>query len=227
MKTTSRMTAMPRLVSVGALAFTVAAALTLTPVLTGGSLCGDKAFAHPGNGNGGGNGNGNGGGNGNGNGGGNGNGDGDGNGNGHAAAGPGTGVGASVGAASASTGSPSSQGSIASMLGALNAAHASKTALSHAHPTSRVGRIAAYSRAVSAAEHSVDVAEANLAAARAALAKDPTNPSLQMAVTQDQANLAAARRTLSRTEFTFARAASNKSVTPTVISALNGLLGIR
>jgi hypothetical protein len=50
----------------GALAFAVAAALTLTPVLTGGSLCGDKAFAHPGNGNGGGNGNGNGGGNGNG-----------------------------------------------------------------------------------------------------------------------------------------------------------------
>jgi hypothetical protein len=220
---TSRMTAMPQLVSVGALAFTVAAALTLTPVLTGGSLCGDKAFAHPGNGNG------NGGGNGNGDGGGNGNGDGggNGNGNGHAAVGPGTGVGASVGAASASMGSPSSRGSIASMLGALNAAHASKTALSHAHPTSRVGRIAAYSRAVSAAEHSVDVAEANLAAARAALAKDPTNPSLQMAVTQDQTSLAAARRTLSRTEFTFARAASNKSVTPTVISALNGLLGIR
>jgi hypothetical protein len=218
---TARMTAMPQLVSVGALAFTVAAALTLTPVLTGGSLCGDKAFAHPGNGNG------NGGGNGNGDGGGNGNGDGGGNGNGHAAVGPGTGGGASVGAASASMGSPSSRGSIASMLGALNAAHASKTALSHAHPTSRVGRIAAYSRAVSATEHSVDVAEANLAAARAALAKDPTNPSLQMAVTQDQTNLAAARRTLSRTEFTFARAASNKSVTPTVISALNGLLGIR
>ena len=189
---TSRMTAIPQLASVGALAFTVAAALTLTPVLTGGSLCGDKAFAHPGNGNG----NGNGGGNGNGNGGGNGNGDGDGNGNGngHAAVGPGTGVGASVGAVGASMGSPSNQGSIASMLGALNAAHASKTALSHAHPTSRVGRIAAYSRAVSAAEHSVDVAAANLAAAKAALAKDPTNPSLQMAVTQDQANLAAARR---------------------------------
>jgi hypothetical protein len=109
----------------------------------------------------------------------------------------------------------------------LNAAHASKTALAHAHPTSRVGRIAAYSKAVSVAEHSVEVAAANLAAARAALAKDPTNASLQMAVTQDQANLAAARRNLSRTEFTFARAASNKSVTPTVISALNGLLGIR
>jgi hypothetical protein len=113
------------------------------------------------------------------------------------------------------------------MLGALNAAHASKTALSHAHPTSRVGRIAAYSKAVSAAEHNVNVAAANLAAARAALAKDPANPSLQMAVTQDRANLAAVRRNLSRTEFTFARAAANKSVTPTVISALNGLLGIR
>jgi hypothetical protein len=201
----------------GALAFIVSGALTLAPVLMGGSLGGDKAFAHPGNGNGGGNGNGNGGGNGNG--------DGDGNGNGHAAVG--TGVGGNVGAVSGSTASPTSEGSIASMLGALNAAHASKTALSHAHPTSRVGRIAAYSRAVSAAERSVNVAVANLAAAKAALAKDPTNPSLQMAVTQDQANLAAARRTLSRTEFSFARAASNKSVTPTVISALNGLLGIR
>jgi hypothetical protein len=77
-------------------------------------------------------------------------------------------TGLSGGLVIASTGSPSSR---------------SKTALSHAHPTSRVGRIAAYSRAVSATEHSVDVAEANLAAARAALAKDPTNPSLQMAVT--------------------------------------------
>jgi hypothetical protein len=204
---TSRMTAMP------ALAFTVVAALTLTPVLTGVTLCGDKALAHPGNGNGGGNGGGNG--------------NGDGGGNGHAAVGPGAGVGASVGAVSASMGPPSSQGSIASMLGALNAAHASKTALSHAHPTSRVGRIAAYSKAVSAAEHSVPVAAANLAAATAAPAKDPNNPSLQMAVTLDQANLAAARTTLSRTEFTLARAASNKSVTSTLISALNGLLGIR
>jgi hypothetical protein len=113
------------------------------------------------------------------------------------------------------------------MLGALNAAHASKTALAHANRGSRVGRIAAYNLAVSKADQSVDVAQANLAAARQALAMNPTNPALQAAVTQDQATLAAARKTLTRTEFTFARRAANKSVTPTVISALNGLLGIR
>ena len=32
---------------------------------------------------------------------------------------------------------------------------------------------------------------------------------------------------LTNTEMTYARLAANKSVTPTVISALNGLLGIR
>jgi hypothetical protein len=191
------------------LAFTVVAAVGLSPILTGGSLGGDEAFAHPGNGNGGGSGNGDGGGNGDGNGGG----------HGHATVGVSAGVGASEGS--------SARGSVSSALGALNAAHASRTALSHANPHSRVGRIAAYSRAVSAAEQGVDTAAANLAAAKAALAKDPTNTSLQAAVTQDQAKLAAARRTLTRTEFTFARAAANKSVTSAVISALNSLLGIR
>ena len=136
---TSQMIATSRVVRNGAVAFTVVAALGIAPILTAGNIGGDQAFAHPGNGNG------NGGGNGNGNGGG----------NGHAAVGASAGVGASEG--------PSGhEGSLASMLGGLNAAHASKTALSHANPRSRVGRIAAYSKAVSAAEQSVDTAAANL-----------------------------------------------------------------
>jgi hypothetical protein len=98
------------------------------------------------------------------------------------------------------------------MLGALNAAHASKTALSHANRGSRVGRIAAYNTAVTKAE-------ANLDAAQATFAMNPT--------TANMAKVIAARKTLTRTEFTFARRAANKSVTPTVIGALNGLLGIR
>ena len=91
---------------------------------------------------------------------------------------------------------------------ALNAAHASKTALTHANPHSRVGKIAAYSKAVSRAEASLD-------AALAAFAINPTPA--------NKAAVIAARKTLTQTEFTFARRAANKSVTPTVISALNGL----
>ena len=215
------------------LMFAAAAALAAAPALTAGVFGDDPAFAHPGNGNGGGNGDGPGGGNGNGPGGGNGNGpggDGDGPSGGNGHANMGAPAAASIGASPASvtaSAPPGTQGSIASMLGALNAAHASKTALAHANRSSRVGRIAAYNAAVSKAEQSVDVAQANLAAARQALAMNPTNPALQAAVTQDQATLAAARKTFTRTEFTFARRAANKSVTPTVISALNGLLGIR
>ena len=41
-----------------------------------------------------------------------------------------------------------SQGSVSSQLGDLNAAHASKTALSHANPHSMVGKIAAYKATV-------------------------------------------------------------------------------
>ena len=116
------------------LAIVVLGALELSPILTAGNLGFDTASAHPGGGAGGGGGGGPGGG-----GGGPGAGGGDG-GNGHAAVGVGVGVSASAGA--------NSQGSVSSQLGNLNAAHASKTALSHANPHSMVGKIAAYKAAV-------------------------------------------------------------------------------
>ncbi len=53
-----------------------------------------------------------------------------------------------------------SQGSTASSLGALNGAHASDTALAHASPNSRVGRIAAY-RDAAATEAAINDALAN------------------------------------------------------------------
>ncbi len=93
-----------------------------------------KAFA-AGNGNGGGNGNGHGGGNGNGNAGGNGNDNGNAGGNSNASG----------------NAHPDNHGAVASSLGALNAAHASSTALANAAPNSRVGRIATYRNASAAA----------------------------------------------------------------------------
>jgi EF hand len=69
-------------------------------------------------------------------------------------------------------------GAEASSLGALNAAHASETALAHASPTSRVGKIAAYKEAELAAqdaEQAVADAEAALADAEAAFDAADTN----------------------------------------------------
>ena len=90
------------------------------------------------------------GGTGNGNGGGNGNGNGNGN---------------------ASAGAAPNHGAVASALGALNAAHASATALANASPNSRVGKIAAYqSTAAAAALAATNAATADsIAAAAAAL----------------------------------------------------------
>jgi hypothetical protein len=61
-------------------------------------------------------------------------------------------------------------GSSASKLGALNAAHASDTALAHANPNSRVGKIAAYKEAELAAK----TAAADAAAADQAVADAQT-----------------------------------------------------
>ncbi len=83
-----------------------------------------------------------------------------------------------------------SHGSVASSLGALNAAHASDTAFAHANPTkSRVGRIAAYRDAALAAQTADQAAadaQANLDAANQAVT-DGTQ-----AVTDAQAALDAA-----------------------------------
>jgi hypothetical protein len=93
------------------------------------------------------------------------------------------------------------------MLGALNAAHASKSALSHANPNSMVGKIAAYNQA-----------RAVLADDEAALANNTTNMALQAKVTLDEAKLTA-------TENTLAQARHVATLTPAMITALNSLLG--
>jgi hypothetical protein len=106
----------------------------------------NEAFAKGGNGSGGGGGNGPG--NGAGNGGGNGNGGGP---SASASAGPGNGHGNSNGhgEGTASIGFGGENGDAdASVIGSLNAAHASPNALAHASRNSRVGAIAAYSEAV-------------------------------------------------------------------------------
>ena len=134
-----------RITKIGLLAAIAAATLALSPVLTEAPLGVGQAFAHPGNGNGNG---------------------GNGNGNGHA---PG-GAGGGDGDGGASGIGPSNHGVVNSSLGALNAAHASKTALSHANPRSRVGKIAAYDRAVDTHKSTA----AQLAAAQAAANKTVT-----------------------------------------------------
>jgi hypothetical protein len=59
----------------------------------------------------------------------------------------------------------STQGSVASQLGALNAAHASKNGFAHANPHSRVGKIATYARLNATSPTSVQTMNALNAAA--------------------------------------------------------------
>lgn len=88
------------------------------------------------------------------------------------------------------------EGNIASKLGALNAAHASPTALSHASSTSEVGKIAAYANAMNAYSAAVSTNEPQKA-----------NEALESAAQ----SLAAA---------------SNKAVTTSTVDALNSQLGL-
>jgi hypothetical protein len=73
----------------------------------------------------------------------------------------------SVSAATADEGgvNATTQGSLSSQLGGLNAAHASKAALSHANPRSRVGRIATYAHLNATAPSSTNTVNALNAAA--------------------------------------------------------------
>ena len=96
-------------------------------------------------------------------------------------------------------GSTVSHGSLASALGALNAVHASPTAMAHAAPTSTVGMIGAY--------HSAMVT---------ALAMPSTTPTQ---IAARNAAIAAARSSL------LAQAA-NKSLTPSVVTAVDQRLGL-
>jgi hypothetical protein len=89
--------------------------------------------------------------------------------------------------------------SIASALGALNASHASPTALSHAAPNSQVGKIAAYDKAMVAAINMPSATPAQIAARQAAIADAR---STQLA------------------------AASNKSLTPAVVAQVDKNLGL-
>jgi hypothetical protein len=139
-------------------------------------------------------------------------------------------------------------------LGALNAAHASETALANASPNSRVGKIAAYKKAelaakaatadAAAADQKVADAQAALDGALAANADmDPMNdvdPATIDGLTQDVANAEAAAATADASAQTAqddADAAlvnaSNKDITDEdgnvfsdVRDAVNGLLGI-
>jgi hypothetical protein len=85
-------------------------------------------------------------------------------------------------AISAKTKTKTNHGSVASELGALNAAHASAQAFADAAPTSRVGRIAAYATQAAAtaalndAIGNLTLAEQNLATAQAALADPLADP---------------------------------------------------
>jgi hypothetical protein len=87
---------------------------------------------------------------------------------------------------------------MASALGALNAVHASSTALAHAAPGSKVGQIAAYDNAMLAALAMPGDTPAQVAARNAAIA--------------------AARAQLA--------AATNKTLTPDVVAAVDNRLGL-
>lgn len=87
-----------------------------------------------------------------------------------ASAGPGNGAAASAAAGSnghqnAVSVTAATQGNMSSQLGALNAAHASKSAFAHASPHSRVGKIAAYAKANATSPNSATTVAALAAAA--------------------------------------------------------------
>jgi len=152
-------------------------------------------------------------------------------------------------------GQSDSHGSVASSLGALNAAHASDTALAHASPNSRVGRIAAYRDAALAAQDAAAAAagadqavtdaqtayDAAFAAADTNLdgvvdANDTPTPEQQDALTAAETALADAQAAAATVDqaATDAQAAAdtaladaaNKPVTDQVVDAVNDLLGI-
>jgi hypothetical protein len=178
-----------------------------------------------------GNGNGNGGDHGNSNGGGNGNANGGNHGNANGAGNAGGDTGNSASASSKNSGEDDAfdgeddgtgpgQGSVASSLGALNAAHASTTALNNAAPNSRVGKIAAFKEAgtianeVDAAEDVVNDPNATPEAKAQAQAfldsVDPVDP-VGVARANEQATL---------------DAAANKTVTDQVMDRVRDLLGL-
>ena len=132
-------------------------------------------------------------------------------------------------------------------LGALNAAHASPTALAHASSKSIVGAIAAYKSAmitaqadvskyttlVSQDQAAVAAAQANLTALQASKTSTATQISdaqaqltaAQQQLASDQAQLAAAQAEITSAQNTLA-SSSNKQLTPDAITRINALLGL-
>jgi hypothetical protein len=170
--------------------------------------------------------------NGNGNGGGHGNGNGDGHGNGNANGHDKT---ASAKSNASDDGSfdDDDDTASASELGALNAAHASPTALANASPNSRVGKIAAYKEAAVEAianDPAVADAQADLDAAKAAALADSVVTSDEQAeIDALEADLAATKHAaiVSDDESMAALdAAANKPITDRVIDTVNDMLGI-
>ena len=106
----------------------------------------------------------------------------------------------------------------ANLLGSLNAAHASSTALAHASPKSMVGAIAAYKTAVSKAEAQLQIDQAQLAADLKAGAPQATINADNQAIANDNLAILAAQNTLALR--------ANKPLTPAVVAQLNTLLGL-
>src|SRR5262249_59359811 len=105
----------------------------------------------------------------------------------------------------------------ASALGALNASHASATALAHASPNSEVGKIAAYKQALTTVLSNNQV---DLTAYETALQSDPdcTQSACLAARAQVTADLATVDADL--------KAAANKPITTAVVTAVDTNLGL-
>ena len=202
----------------------IASLLAAAPIFSGPALSPGWAVAHAASGGNGGGNNGGGGGNGGGNNGGNGGNNGGNSGNngnaGNSNAGNsngaansaeqasrGNGNGGKSGGTSAGGGNAkghagekgtASSGQMSSALGALNAAHASPNALNHASSNSRVGHIATYDKAMVTA-----------------LAMPTNTP---VAIAAQTAAISAARTQLA--------ASSNKTLTPEVVTKVDGYLGL-
>ena len=117
----------------------------------------------------------------------------------HGASNNASGQGSSSSAGRGNANAPAGSGAIASALGALNAAHASPSAMANAAPNSQVGKMAAYDRAM--------IAAINM-------------PS------QTPAQIAARTQAISNARSTQLAAASNKALSSAVVARVDELLGL-
>jgi hypothetical protein len=106
---------------------------------------------------------------------------------------------------------PYIEGGTASSLGALNAAHASRAALTHAAANSRVGRIATYEKVVRAEN---------------TLANPNATPAQKQAAQAYLNSLGLGQMSAQQAERTALARAANKPITQQVIDAVNDLLGL-